>query len=139
MDEEQLRAMEIRGDALVFMLNRNTTQWVEHAARLTELAQSLNTQNVPMTTPDGKETKAALLIKALQMLAHEATAAAEMNHRVEEEVQAIADEYNVLRTLGEAVDLVVELIRRDNPKYGAMTPDEVKRELKLETETDRTH
>ena len=137
MNEEQ-RVLEIRGDILMFLLQKNTQLMRVHANRLASLVDNLKGMNVPQKTQDGKETQGSLLIKALELLMNEASSLSVENDKVFEELNALSEQHDIGNTPNEAVNKVVEAIRSTNAKYGSMSPDEVLKELGLKNGTE-TH
>ena len=137
MNEEQ-RVLEIRGDILMFLLQKNTQLMRVHANRLASLVDNLKGMNVPQKTQDGKETQGSLLIKALELLMNEASSLSVENDKVFEELNALSEQHDIGNTPNEAVNKVVEAIRSTNAKFGSMSPDEVLKELGLKNDQE-TH
>lgn len=137
MNEEQ-RVLEIRGDILMFLLQKNTQLMRVHANRLASLVDNLKGMNVPQKTQDGKETQGSLLIKALELLMNEASSLSVENDKVFEELNALSEQHDIGNTPNEAVNKVVEAIRSTNAKFGRMSPDEVLKELGLKNDQE-TH
>lgn len=137
MNEEQ-RVLEIRGDILMFLLQKNTQLMRVHANRLASLVNNLKGMNVPQKTQDGKETQGSLLIKALELLMNEASSLSVENDKVFEELNALSEQHDIGNTPNEAVNKVVEAIRSTNAKFGSMSPDEVLKELGLRNDQE-TH
>lgn len=137
MNEEQ-RVLEIRGDILMFLLQKNTQLMRVHANRLASLVNNLKGMNVPQKTQDGKETQGSLLIKALELLMNEASSLSVENDKVFEELNALSEQHDIGNTPNEAVNKVVEAIRSTNAKFGSMSPDEVLKELGLKNDQE-TH
>lgn len=137
MNEEQ-RVLEIRGDILMFLLQKNTQLMRVHSNRLASLVENLKGMNVPQKTQDGKETQGSLLIKALELLMNEASSLSVENDKVFEELNALSEQHDIGNTPNEAVNKVVEAIRSTNAKFGSMSPDEVLKELGLKNDQE-TH
>jgi len=116
---------------MTFLLRRNNQTWISHAARLQELFSRLEQANVPMTTQDGRETQGALLIKALKFLHAEATEIVNVNLKIDEELTALAEQYDAGHTPDQAVQTMVACIKATNTKYAQMDDETVRKELGL--------
>lgn len=119
---------------MIFLLQKTNTMLQVHANRLASLLDNLKGMNIPLKTQDGKDTQAALLMQALQLLQDEAHGLAVQNTAIMEELNALAEQYDVGNAPNEAVDKVVSYIQSSNAKYGAMALEEVRKQLGLDNE-----
>lgn len=118
----------------MFLVTKNAQTMKVQANRIASLLENLKGMNVPLKTQDGKDTQAALLIQALELLRDEAHSLAVENTKVLDEVQALSEQYDVGNTPDNAVDKIVHYIRETNVMYGNLTPEDVRKKLGLADE-----
>lgn len=129
---EQFDDAMTRGDLAVVALRAVRGSAQQGQVRLLTVVERLQKLNMPMETEDGRPTIGRVLLDELAVINETLTSAFSVADTTMKELDALYENYNFgSGSVEQSVDNVVHRIKLYNPRYKAMTDEDVKKELGL--------
>lgn len=131
LNEEQIAAIQARGDLALVSLSaiRNSSQAAQ--VRLLQTVHRLQKMKLPMTTEDGKPTIANVLMSEMDIINQSLTDIFAISNTVLQELNALAEQHGVARNNDETVSDVIKYIRQTSPVYEKMSEQDIRKEFCL--------
>lgn len=131
LNQEQIAAVQARGDLALVSLSaiRNASQAAQ--VRLLQTVNRLQKMKLPMTTEDGKPTVANVLMSEMEIINQSLTEVFAISNTVVQELNALAEQHGVARTNDETVREVIGYIRQTSPAYEKMSEQDIRKEFGL--------
>lgn len=130
MDEIQ-KVTQARGDLSVVALSAIRTASQQAQVRLLTTVGRLQKLKLPMTTEDGKPTIANVLLSEFDVINQSLSDIFAIANTVTLEMDALAEQHNVGRSITDVVADVVSMIKQSNPAYAHKTEQEIRQEFGL--------